>query len=147
MMRLATTLLVISGLASPDVSGLRSRRAYMSRQADTKRLSNLPVSRVGGVEVDAGQISPLDTLYATCPAAPPVEVLDGGWVLMAPTRAGRVACLFETCDAKRKADRDTIAAAPPPALWIVWGASIVMIAVAAYGVGHAVAEQSAPPAR
>lgn len=62
-----------------------------------------------------------DPLYATCPAAPQPEQLDGGSWLLSPARASRNACLAETCDDRRRT-LEPIAAAPPPfssgSLWI-----------------------------
>lgn len=49
---------------------------------------------------DAG--TPLPAIYGSCPAAPPVTVLDGGWILLPPERAARNACMLAACEFDRK---------------------------------------------
>lgn len=43
-----------------------------------------------------------ETLYSSCPEAPPTIDLDGGWKLMPPERSARLRCLLVTCETSRK---------------------------------------------
>lgn len=87
-----------------------------------------------GTSPGSGESSALAPLYATCPNAPPVEVLDGGWVLMPPERASRVACLMATCEERRKQQEADAAGAPPN--WFLQAAAVVVVVgTAAFAVG------------
>ena len=81
------------------------------------------------------------TLYDTCPAAPPAQVIfhqeeDGGfnnkWRLLPPERVSRIACIMETCEADRSRREKAMSEAPPP---LSWGAAI-SIAVTSVTFGY-----------
>lgn len=97
-------------------------------------------SHLGGVvalpETVARGDGGLDSIYSTCPAAPPLQAIDGGWVMLFP-RAARNACLFETCEADRSRRAAEKAESPPPTQWVVWATGIVMAASAGFSLGKA----------
>lgn len=59
-------------------------------------------------------------VYSTCPGAPPVQVLDGGWKLLPPERAERIACLMAVCESERDRRAKEMAATPPQPSWLVY---------------------------
>jgi hypothetical protein len=96
--------------------------------------------------IDGGSPAFSDTIYATCPDAPPVIVLDGGvageafagWRLMHPDRAARVACLMQTCEVDRKLREVREDAAPPPWWWVGSVSVALGLAVAAFFLGRSI---------
>lgn len=66
-----------------------------------------------------------DPIYSTCPDGLPVQSLDGGWKLLAPSRAARVACLMATCDTDRHERKEREKVSPPPMWWEVGAALLV----------------------
>ncbi len=68
-----------------------------------------------------------ETLYSTCPDAPPTIDLDGGWKLMPPERSARLRCLLVTCETSRKLAENDQRSAPP--WW--WAVTIGAVAAAA----------------
>lgn len=94
---------------------------------------------------DGGVPAFTSTLYATCPDAPPVIVLDGGvagagfagWRLMHPDRAARIACLMQTCEVDRKLRELREDAAPPPGWWIGVVSGALALAALAFWAGRA----------
>jgi hypothetical protein len=88
--------------------------------------------------LDGGQASSFSaSLYATCPDAPPTEKLDGGWVLMPPERAARVACLMETCEAHRRRLETHVEEAASPWWWVAAVAATVAAGAAGFVLGRA----------
>lgn len=91
--------------------------------------------------VDAGTSSGLvlysDPLYAQCREAEPSQPLDGGWVLLPPARAERVACLMTTCEVDRQAKVSASDAAPPPSWLVVAVTTGVLAAIAGFWAGRA----------
>lgn len=96
----------------------------------------------GGVSFDAGAPPSFDgPLYATCPDAPPLEPLDGGWYLPR-ARGERLSCLMATCESDRsRREKESAVAAPP--LWWVW---MTTAAVAAGVAGFTIGRYTAPSA-
>lgn len=86
--------------------------------------------------VDAGGPKFTVAVYDSCPAAPPVEVLDGGWVLMPPARSARLACIVATCEARQAQLRERTENAPPPPPWLAWVAGLLIAGTAGYTVGR-----------
>ena len=70
-----------------------------------------------GVRTDGGTQTFISELYGSCPDAPPSMPLDGGWVLLPPARAQRLACLMETCDVARQGEKKI--AEEPPYWWAI----------------------------
>lgn len=94
-------------------------------------------SRAGGLAEHVGAAQTFtDTIYSTCPVAPPVQVLDGGWVLSPPERAARVACLMEICDVDRTRRAKEQETAPAPNSWLVTAGAAVSAAIAAYSLAR-----------
>lgn len=62
-----------------------------------------------------------DTIYSSCPEAPPTVKLDGGWQLVPPERDQRIACLMDTCDTDRmlRKERAKAEANVPPWWWAI----------------------------
>lgn len=90
----------------------------------------------GGTSADAG-VRFDAPLYAMCPEAPPLVELDGGWKLLPPSRAERLACLLATCEADRRAKQDALEDSPPPWWWLGASAVVVTVAAAAFALGRA----------
>lgn len=92
------------------------------------------VALVGALDGGVERV-PLDrgvaVIYDTCPAAPPTVALDGGWKLLPPERAARLACIMETCEVDRKLARAELKAAAPPLWWL----AVVGAAVSAFLLG------------
>jgi len=92
--------------------------------------------------IDAGELrgerKPLSSLYTSCPGAPPVQPLDGGWVLLPPSRAARNACLFTVCESDRSRREQEMAVAPTPPSWIFWAVGISVAAGGGYTLGKAI---------
>lgn len=97
----------------------------------------LLLSRLSWADPDAG-VRFDASLYATCPEAPPVVALDGGWALLPPARAERLACLMATCEADRRMKQEALEASPPPGWWLGASAVVVVVAAAAFAVGWSV---------
>ena len=103
---------------------------------------------------DAG-VSFDESLYATCPAAPPsvpvvwtnaggkdvlttVPAVDAGftgWLALPPMRSERLACLMETCESDRKA-RATAMNQTMPATWWQVGLTVLTTSGVAYSLGR-----------
>lgn len=80
-----------------------------------------------------GGLDPKDPIYASCPDAPPTEVVAPssvdrlveslksgtleGYRLMTPTRSARLACFIEACDTDRKLKAKLLEAPNGPAWW------------------------------
>lgn len=102
------------------------------------------VAQDGGADGGVVQDAPApfsSTLYATCPEAPPVIMLDGGFVLLPPARAARNACLLATCESDRLAKEKTLEA--PPAWWVVASSTATALAGGAFLLGRF----TAPPTK
>ena len=117
----------------------------------------------GGALLDAGSPAPYvsfsDSLYLSCPAAPPVmvvgesnragiasEILHGSfdrYVLSSEPRQKRIACLMATCDEDRhrRAEEMNIA---PPWWWIALTSAVVVSAAAGFTIGHFTAAPTSP---
>lgn len=94
----------------------------------------------GGLDagtLDAGIQLFADPLYATCPDAPPMVQLDGGWTLVPPERNARNACFMVTCETDRRQKKSDLDGAPPPQWWVVATAAVVTVAAAAFALGRA----------
>lgn len=98
-----------------------------------------PTIDAGGAYVGAA-VTFTDTIYGTCPVAPPVQVLDGGWKLLSPERAARTACLMEICDTDRMRRAKEQAAEPAPWWWVSLVGSVVSTAILTYGAVKAAGE-------
>jgi hypothetical protein len=70
-------------------------------------------------------------IYDACPEAPPTVSLDGGWKLMSPERASRLACIIETCEVDRKLARERAVGLQPTWWWLLASG----LAVAAFLAG------------
>lgn len=88
-----------------------------------------------GTEEIATYTSPL---YSTCPVAPPVQVLDGGWFLMSPERNVRIACLMTTCDVDRSRREKEQAQSAAPASWVAVVGAAVSSAILTYSLTRTV---------
>lgn len=73
-----------------------------------------------------------DALYARCPGAPPAVALDGGWWLPG-ARGPRLACLLETCEARRV----QLEAQPGPPTWFLFAAGLAVGLSVGVAVGRA----------
>jgi len=82
----------------------------------------------GGVRLDSN-------IYASCPAAPPIVEMDGGWY-MPNERAARLSCIVTACevDRSRRAEESKNSLPPPP--WMAWVAGLVIAATAGFSVGR-----------
>lgn len=80
-----------------------------------------------------GGLDPKDPIYASCPDAPPTEVVSKanverllaeltsgaleGYRVMAPQRSARLACFLEACDADRRLKAKLLDAPNGPVWW------------------------------
>jgi hypothetical protein len=78
-----------------------------------------------------------DPLYATCPDAPPMVVLDGGWTLVPPERNARNACFMATCEADRRQKKAELDNASTLQGWTVATVAVVTVAIVAFALGRA----------
>lgn len=99
----------------------------------------LALSQAPDAGVDGGIRVFEDPIYASCPDAPPVIPLDGGWTLTPPERNARLACGLVTCETDRRLKGEQLKAAPPPGWLIGSSVAVVVVAAAAFFVGRVTA--------
>jgi hypothetical protein len=100
---------------------------------------------IAGVQSDAGDVGIRvfeRPLYASCPDAPPAIQLDGGWVLLPPERAARLACGLVACETDRRAKEEQLKAAPPPYWWLIASSAVVVVGAAMFFVGRTTSSTS-----
>ncbi len=98
-------------------------------------LGDFPVT-ITPLALEATPLAPFaDPIYGTCPDAPPVQVLDGGWHLLPPQRSARIACIMATCEGDRLLRKEKLQTSPPPWWWTTASGVAVTLAGAAFAAG------------
>jgi len=102
-------------------------------------LAQVDASIIGDAGINVFERS----LYASCPDAPPAVQLDGGWMLLPPERAARLACGLVACETDRRVKEEQLKAASPPYWWLIASGAAVVVGVAMFFVGRATSSTGA----